>query len=182
MGSDICGFLSTTTPELCARWHVVGSFYPFSRNHNENNAASQEPWVFNEIYEGTTTYTDIMIQAIRNKYRIAKYYYTQMYQLSKNGGSFIQPLFFQFPKDANSREDQQYNMMIGEALKLGINSNRLDQNVTSIIFPEGATWCNLFKSNNGSESCIIGGPNKLNRSSKAYDFDLHIRDGYIVPL
>ena len=30
-----------------------------------------------------------MIQAIRNKYRLGKYYYTQMYLLSKNGGSFI---------------------------------------------------------------------------------------------
>ena len=43
-GSDICGFLDETTPELCARWHVVGAFYPFSRNHNTLGAKSQEPW------------------------------------------------------------------------------------------------------------------------------------------
>ena len=72
--------------------------------------------------------------------------------------------------------------MIGEALKLGINSNKLDQNYTSIIFPQGATWCSLLKSNDGLESCIVGDSNKLNRSSKAYEFDLHLRDGYIVPL
>lgn len=98
-GADICGFGGNTNPELCARWTVVGSFSPFSRNHNAYGSASQEPYVFNFEYEAGVTYTSIMRTAIRNRYHLVRHYYTQLYLLNQNGGTFYKPLFHEYPSD-----------------------------------------------------------------------------------
>lgn len=181
-GSDICGFIGDTTPELCARWHMVGAFYPFSRNHNAWNNKRQEPYLFNhDVYEGTTTFLQIMRRAMRIKYHMIKYYYTELSDIHQSGGTLYKPLFFEFPDDQNAYLDQSYNIMLGSALKLGINTVALDQNTTSFKFPTG-TWCDVFNSSNG---CTTNeGKDSISKElpSKAYDFHLHLRDGYIVPM
>lgn len=178
-GSDICGFIGDTTDELCARWHVVGSFYPFSRNHNAWDSMPQEPYTFTNFYESNVQYLDIMKMAILNKYNMIRYYYTELSLLSQDGGAFYKPLFFEFPEDPNTTLDQVNNIMLGDALKLGINANKLDQNKTMFYFPAG-TWCNIVVE---TEACVTYEQGQeVELDSKAYDFYLHLREGYIVPM
>merc|ERR1711957_845821 len=178
-GSDICGFIGNTNSELCARWHVVGSFYPFSRNHNNWEQIPQEPYHFTERYEGSVQYLDIMKMAIFNKYNMIRYYYTEMSMLSQVGGTFFKPLFFEFPEDSDATLDQENNIMIGSALKLGILANNVNVNKTMFYFPAG-TWCNIVVE---IEPCVTYEKGtSVELDSKAYDFYLHLREGYIVPM
>jgi alpha-glucosidase (family GH31 glycosyl hydrolase) len=125
LGGDICGFIGDTTPELCARWHVLGSYYPFSRNHNNYGQISQEPYVFKGIrYEEDVDYMSIMKDAIFIKYSLNRYYYTELTGISMNGDhQFFKPLFYTYPDDILAFYNIPYNIMLGNSLKLAINSN-----------------------------------------------------------
>jgi alpha-glucosidase (family GH31 glycosyl hydrolase) len=53
-------------------------------------------------YENNLTYTDIMRNAIRTKYNLLRYYYTELYRVSQNGGTFYKSPIYEFPEDSNA--------------------------------------------------------------------------------
>jgi alpha-glucosidase (family GH31 glycosyl hydrolase) len=68
-----------------------------------------------------------MRMGIRNKYSMIRYYYTKLFLGSVYGaGPFFNPMFFEFPEDPNAYIDVQFNIMLGEALKLSVNTNKLN--------------------------------------------------------
>jgi alpha-glucosidase (family GH31 glycosyl hydrolase) len=177
VGADICGFLGETNEDLCTRWHYLGAFYPFSRNHN-GGSEPQEPYVFNK------TAMQAMTHAIKIKYSMIRYYYTELFMLSLKGeGTFYKPLFFEFPEDPKaSNTTIEFNIMLGSALKLSINSENITVPATQYYFPSGV-WC-LLSGNTGTENCFNA---PAEGSLKEYpsgltDYQLHIREGYIVPM
>jgi alpha-glucosidase (family GH31 glycosyl hydrolase) len=142
-GADICGFIFDTTPELCTKWHVVGSFYPFSRNHNNWGQIPQEPWVFKDDNFNGVNALNVMRDAIKRKYSLIRYYYSNLFEISTdkdNTGTFFKPLFFEFPDDINAYSDIVYNVMLGSALKLSINPESLTLEEKDYYFPSGL-WC-----------------------------------------
>lgn len=78
-----------------------------------------------------------------------RYYYTELFALSTKDeeGTFYKPLFFEFPDDYNSTNRIEFNIMLGSALKLSIDTECLPTlelcDTTEFYFPMG-TWCRLL--------------------------------------
>lgn len=173
-GADICGFLGNTNENLCIKWHFVGAFYPFSRNHNGGQVA-QEPYVWSKPAQAA------MKDAIRLKYSLVRYYYTSLFDISTKGtGTFYKPLFFEFPEDNKAFAGIEYNPMLGSALKLSMNPESLTQKTTDFYFPAGL-WCKL-KGNTLGENCFTSKGQTKTYPSDLSDYQVHLREGYIVPM
>lgn len=69
-----------------------------------------------------------MRTAIRNKYHLIRYYYTElaMTSLVNNAGPVYQPLFFAYPNDINAFKNVSRNIMVGNAFKLSVLSDAIN--------------------------------------------------------
>jgi len=97
VGSDICGFMRSTTPDLCIRWYQTGAFYPFARNHNNDMSRDQEPWVFLEKTLGVELLETARV-SLKNRYALLKWYYS-LFIATEGTGTVFRPLFFEFPDE-----------------------------------------------------------------------------------
>jgi len=110
VGDDLCGFLGNSDEELCLRWMQLGAFYPFTRNHNDMDKTSHEPYAVGEHVLLASR------NAIRQKYSILRYYYTKLFEVSLYGGTLIRPLFFEFPFSASAYTNMNNVFMVGHAI------------------------------------------------------------------
>uniref|UniRef100_A0A8C1GXB6 alpha-glucosidase n=1 Tax=Cyprinus carpio TaxID=7962 RepID=A0A8C1GXB6_CYPCA len=99
IGADICGFFDDSTEELCTRWMQVGAFYPFSRNHNAQGYADQDPaaYGFDSLVVNTSRHY------LNIRYTLLPYLYTLFYKAHVNGETVVRPVMHEFYSDSETR-------------------------------------------------------------------------------
>ncbi|XP_035210740.1 lysosomal alpha-glucosidase-like isoform X2 [Stegodyphus dumicola] len=166
IGSDICGFNGNASLELCARWHALGAFYPFSRNHNTVGTTEQDPAALGVFVLAAAKRT------LLKRYLLLPYLYTLFYRSHVFGNTVVRPLFFEYPHDVNTYNiDEQF--LWGPAVLLIPAVYPGAKNVSSYL-PQGVWYYG-----NGSAFISFGG--KLAQPSAIDDIVAMFRGGYIIP-
>jgi alpha-glucosidase len=169
VGSDVCGFSQNTTETLCARWASLGAFNPFFRNHNADDAISQEFYRWDTVAESARN-------AISIRYRLLDYFYTAFQEQSVNGTPSLNPLWFLYPADENTFPNYG-QFFFGDAVLV---SPVLEENATSveIYLPQ-----DIFYDWNDGLKPVQGNASTLTLDDVDFTtIPLHIRGGTILPL
>ncbi|XP_054158490.1 sucrase-isomaltase, intestinal-like [Oppia nitens] len=170
VGPDICGFLSNTTPELCKRWHQLGAFYPFSRNHNCIGNRDQDPASW--ITAGHPEVTDAMKVAFSLRYKLLPYFYTLFYKGHTRGQTVARPLFHEFPTDNNTHSiDEQF--MFGPAVLVSPFLYEGQKQVKAYLPDTNTVWYDL-NLNQSKPGYVVIDDNGM--------IPVHLRGGYILPI
>lgn len=168
VGSDVCGYAQNTTESLCARWAMLGAFYPFYRNHNANDAISQEFYLWPIV-------TSAAQKAISIRYRLLDYFYTAMHTQTTTGTPLLFPLWFAYPSDtATFAIDLQF--LFGPSILV---SPVTEQDATSVsIYLPDDQFYDLW-----TYAPVRGHGSEVTLSNIALDYiPLHIKGGAVLPL
>ncbi|CAG8480957.1 7019_t:CDS:2 [Paraglomus brasilianum] len=164
VGADVCGFNESTDEELCNRWHSLGAFYPFARNHNAHNTIAQEPYVWKSVTEATK-------KALHVRYTLLPYYYTLFAVAHEKGTPVWRALMFEFTDDYETWNiDKQF--MIGPAVLVTpvLEAGHVD---VEGYFPKGI-WYDWYTHD------PIYGANWTKVDAPLGHIPVHIRGGSII--
>lgn len=169
VGTDICGFIGATTEELCLRWHQLGAFHSFSRNHNADDSPPQDPGQWPAVASAAR-------QALLFRYHHLPYLFSLHFEASLKGGTVVRPVFFEFPEDERTH-DLGYQFMWGSGMMIIPVLNEGDTTVSSYL-PNEATWYSLRSSEFGN----VFGPGNVQFDAPTTELiPVLARGGVIIP-
>jgi alpha-glucosidase len=164
---DTGGFVGHPTAENYARWMEFAAFVPIYRVHGELNEKRQ-PWVYGPIAEAAAK------RAIRLRYDLLPYIYSNAHSTTKTGIGIARPLFWVFPNDPHTGSETR-SWMFGDALLVSPVVERAA--TTHTFYLPGGRWIDFW-----SGGVIEGGKEiSVPVDAQAWDdIPLYIRDGSIL--
>ncbi|KAF9582636.1 hypothetical protein BGW38_010951, partial [Lunasporangiospora selenospora] len=174
VGADVGGFVDIASEELLIRWHQLGAFYPFLRNHNHLVNPPQEPYTSKAL-------TEVTRHMMGLRYSLLPWWYTLFYRFHQDGQMVLSPLWILDPADPNLISiDEQF--LVGEAILVSPVLQRKHTSVAA-TFPRGR-WYNIYS------GCleVQAAPATAEPGSRVYELDapltsipVHLRGGCILP-
>jgi alpha-D-xyloside xylohydrolase len=166
--------------ELYTRWLQFGVFLPMFRSHGTDTP--REPWHFGA--PGTPFY-DAILDAIRLRYRLLPYLYSEAGHAYHDGASLIRPVAFGFPQDRRTH-DLKGQMLFGQSILVspvlapmyyGVDSVPLDAGArrVEVYLPAGA-WFDFWTGQ------ALAGGRTVSVDAPLARMPVHVRAGSILPL
>jgi alpha-glucosidase len=166
-GYDVGGFAGEASPDLFARWIMLGAFSPFFRAHSMVNSRDSEPWTFGEEVE------DISRNYIRLRYKIMPYIYSTFFESTQNGLPIARSLAIDYTFDEQVYQNQfQHQYLFGKNLL--IIPTESFREYTKMYLPEGK-WFNLY-----TDELLDGGKEMLIEVSKEI-LPIYVKAGGFMP-
>ncbi|KAL7620180.1 hypothetical protein AAE478_009173 [Parahypoxylon ruwenzoriense] len=172
-GVDTCGFANDADGELCSRWMQLSAFFPFYRNHNVYEGASQEPYVWPEVAEAAKT-------AMKIRYALLPYLYTTFYLSHSTGSTTMRALAWEFPNEPWLADaDRQF--LLGDSILV---TPCLVQGATTVdgVFPgvgSGTVWYDWY--NQTAIKGVTTGQN-VTIDTPLGHIPVYVRGGSVIPL
>lgn len=166
---DENGNMKTGFPELYTRWAQFGAFTPMMRSHGTD--LPREIWNFGEPGD---KYFEAIADAIKLRYRLLPYNYSTSWDVSSNDGTFMRPLFMDYPDDPNVYDIGNEYLWGRNILVSPITDP--ETNNWKVYLPAGNDWWD-FNSNNRLE-----GGQSIDISVDIATIPLFVKAGSIIPI
>jgi alpha-glucosidase len=162
----------TIEPELYTRWVQFGAFSPILRTHTTKNPKSER-----RFWEYPDPHSKVMMDAVRRRYELVPYIYTENRKCYDNAVSLCRPMYYDNPEsDGAYKATQQFmfgsEMIVAPVLKPVDAEDGMAE--VSVWLPKGE-WFDI------ATGMMAKGDRTIKRRYNIYETPVFVKAGAIIP-
>ncbi len=159
-------------PELYMRWMQYGIFSPVVRTHTTKNDKAER-----RFWEYPAPYSEEMAKAVRRRYEMVPYIYSENYRANRTGISLCAPMYYDYPEQAEAYKCPNQYMFGSQMLAAPVVQpvdDKTESAKVKIWLPEGE-W---FDTARGEK---VQGGQTVTRNYMLSEIPVFVRPGTIIP-